>query len=81
MQNYFRAIAFLFASFLVVCNASAAPYDPNLGTTIDNFLSGQSSPLFGLGSAFFTNGVFYDVDPRLIVAIAGLPPTSPASCG
>jgi len=56
---------------LLVSTSSAEPYDPNLGTIIDTFLSNQGSPIAGNGPIFFSNGVFYNVDPRLIVAIAG----------
>lgn len=38
---------------------------------IDEFLSGRSSPLAGLGSTFVSQGQKYGVDPRLLVAIAG----------
>jgi hypothetical protein len=58
-------------AMLVIVPASGAPYDPNVATTIDNYLATQSSPLSGYGAAFFQSGVSYNVDPRLIVAIAG----------
>jgi hypothetical protein len=49
----------------------AEPYDPNLGSKIDTFLVGKGSPMAGNGSVFFSNGVADNVDPRLVVAIAG----------
>lgn len=49
----------------------AEPYDPNLGSDIDSFLGTEHSPIAGDGSVFFSNGATQDVDPRLIVAIAG----------
>jgi len=57
--------------FLLPVTLVAEPYDPNLGTTIDAYLSGKGSPIAGNGAVFFSNGVTYNVDPRLIVAISG----------
>jgi len=51
--------------------ADAAPYDAGLGTTIDTYLSGLSSPIAGNGNVFFSQGVQWNVDPRLVVAISG----------
>jgi hypothetical protein len=49
----------------------AESYDPNLGSEIDAYLAGKNSPIAGDGSVFFSKGVQYNVDPRLIVAISG----------
>lgn len=38
---------------------------------IDGYLARKRSPMGGLGKAFFTYGREYNVDPRLLVAIAG----------
>lgn len=38
---------------------------------IDSYLAGKGSPLAGQGSAFIRHGETFNVDPRLIVAIAG----------
>ncbi|MEQ1758238.1 MAG: hypothetical protein ABL986_07970 [Vicinamibacterales bacterium] len=50
---------------------SAGPFDPNLGTSIDNYLVQKHSPIAGNGPVFFDSGVTHNVDPRLIVAISG----------
>src|SRR5579863_632129 len=71
MRNLLRALAFSLTACLFVCQAYAAPYDSSLGTTIDNFLTSQGSPLAGNGSVFYSQGVFFNVDPRLLLAIAG----------
>ena len=55
----------------VASAASAEPYDPQLGSKIDTYLEGKGSPIAGNGPVFFSSGVQWDVDPRLIVAIAG----------
>ncbi len=51
--------------------AYGEPYDEQLASKIDTYLAGKNSPLSGLGSVFVSAGVQYNVDPRLIVAIAG----------
>ncbi len=56
---------------LLVTTVSAEPYDTQLGSKIDTYLSGRGSPIAGNGAEFFSSGVQFDVDPRLIVAIAG----------
>lgn len=58
-------------AFFVASAASAEPYDPQAGSNIDTYLEGQGSPIAGNGPVFFSSGVQWDVDPRLIVAIAG----------
>ena len=47
-----------------------SPASPN-GVQIDGYLTRKKSPLAGLGESFSTYGRDYNVDPRLIVAIAG----------
>src|SRR6266478_4904112 len=64
-------MAFLLSLCLLPPMSVAEPYDPNLGGAIDTYLTGKGSPIAGNGSAFFSNGLTYDVDPRLIVGIAG----------
>lgn len=56
---------------LLTISAGAMPYDPQLGPKIDTYLAGKGSPISGNGAIFFSSGVTYNVDPRLIVAIAG----------
>jgi len=74
MRNFLRAFPLLLAALLIAGNASAEPYNTSLGATIDAYLTANApgSPLIGYGSVFFSNGVFYNVDPRLVVAIAGV---------
>ena len=68
MRNlFFTLCGILFA----IPFAIAEPYDEQLGSKIDTYLAGKGSPISGNGDAFFTSGVTYNVDPRLIVAIAG----------
>src|SRR5580692_7109239 len=38
---------------------------------VDAYLQGKSSPLAGLGATFVQRGLEWNVDPRLIIAIAG----------
>jgi hypothetical protein len=61
----------LFATLVTQPTAVAEPFDPKVGGTIDSFLRGRGSPIAGNGAVFFSNGVTYNVDPRLIVAISG----------
>jgi hypothetical protein len=49
----------------------AGPYDPQLASKIDSYLSTKKSPIARNGSVFVAAGLKYQVDPRLIVAIAG----------
>jgi hypothetical protein len=65
-------LCILISVFVLVTSSSLGePYDPNLATTIDAFLEAEGSPLAGHGPVFVANGIASDVDPRLIVAIAG----------
>lgn len=68
---------FLSAFTLTVCfgllihtSSSAAPCTLT-ATDIDNYLTGKNSPLVGTGAAFVQRGLEWNIDPRLIVAIAG----------
>jgi len=56
---------------LIVFPAFAGPYDPQLAPQIDTYLTGKNSPIAGNGAVFFSSGSIYNVDPRLVVAIAG----------
>ena len=58
-------------AFFVASTASAEPYDAKLGPKIDTYLEGKGSPIAGNGPVFFSSGMQWDVDPRLIVSIAG----------
>lgn len=40
-------------------------------STLDSYLQGKSSPLAGNGPAFIDQGITFNVDPRLVVGIAG----------
>lgn len=55
----------------IISTAIAAPFDADLATKIDTYLTGKASPIAGNGSSFVTSGINNNVDPRLIVAIAG----------
>ena len=60
----------LISSTLFLLYVVAEPYDPSLGSKIDTYLSGKGSPIAGNGSVFFSSGVQYNVDPRLIDGIS-----------
>jgi len=47
-----------------------SPASPN-AAQIDDFLKGKNSPLAGIGAALSGYARDYDIDPRLVVAIAG----------
>jgi len=68
-QRLAGAVYLISACFLSTA-ILAEPYDPKLGSKIDTYLGGKGSPI-GNGAVFFANGVHDDVDPRLVVAIAG----------
>jgi hypothetical protein len=68
---YARFLGYCLILFPLTAVLRAEPYDPNIGSTIDSFLGGHGSPIAGNGSVFFTSGITNNVDPRLIVAIAG----------
>lgn len=70
--------AFLSALVLVACLYSSISFaEPAISSgELDTYLSGKCfqgvcSPLAGHGSVFVENGLKFDVDPRLVVAIAG----------
>jgi hypothetical protein len=65
------ACACLNSILLLPTAVSAEPYDLQLGSKIDTYLSEQGSPIAGNGAVFFSSGVQFDVDPHLIVAISG----------
>lgn len=44
---------------------------PVSAASIDQYLQSKGSPMAGQGAAFLEAGVEYEIDPRLIVAIAG----------
>jgi hypothetical protein len=69
-QRLVGAIYLISACFISTA-ILAEPYDPQLDSKIDTYLGGRGSPITGNGAVFFYNGVQDDVDPRLIVAIAG----------
>lgn len=48
---------------------------------IDIYLLGKSSPLADHGSVFVNNGLKFDVDPRLVIAIAGAETTFATNMG
>lgn len=65
-------------------SATADERDPGIGSwrfgsggpgvsaaSIDRYLASKGSPLVGQGAAFLEAGVEHEVDPRLVVAIAG----------
>jgi hypothetical protein len=65
----------LCAALLAVSAVMAAPFDAGLAAKIDTYLHGKGSPapspIEGNGQVFYDAAVKYNVDPRLIVAIAG----------
>jgi hypothetical protein len=44
-------------------------------TIIDRYLESKNSPLFGQGKAFYEAAVVYNLDPHLLVAVAGVEST------
>lgn len=58
---------------LLLCLRATASFGEPFVTpeTIDAYLSSRGSPLAGNGLNFVIHGLAYNVDPRLIVAIAG----------
>lgn len=65
------AIAALLTSLLCLpATAAAATSMPTAGQ-IDAYLGGKGSPMTGQGSAFVASGGRWQIDPRLLVAIAG----------
>src|SRR5271157_4471357 len=67
----FRYTSLLIALMLLCPLLLATPYNPNIGPQIDAFLTSKSSPIAGDGMTFLQDGIMYNIDPRLIVAIAG----------
>ncbi len=62
-------------SALALCfhlGTPAAHAEPDISAArIDSYLQGKASPLAGLGAAFRAVGIKHNIDPRLLVAIAG----------
>ncbi len=58
------------SGLLTYATARAAPSTPT-STNINSYLAEKSSPLAGTGAAFVQRGLELNVDPRLVVAIAG----------
>jgi hypothetical protein len=48
-----------------------APGGPPSAAAIDAYLASKGSPMVGQGAAFMASGMRWQVDPRLLVAIAG----------
>jgi len=65
--------AWAFAFLAARLTAATLDYSPASPTPaqIDDYLSRKHSPMAGMGNVFSTYGRDYDVDPRLVVAIAG----------
>jgi len=65
----------ILAGFALACAmcAQSLDYSPASPTDaqIDEYLARKSSPMAGMGSVFAGSGRDYDIDPRLVVAIAG----------
>ncbi len=59
-------------SSILPIESRAAPAAPEItAAEIDSYLAGKGSPLAGLGQVFVDRGREFDIDPRLLVAIAG----------
>lgn len=65
--------AWLFAFLASGLMAAGLDYSPASPTPaqIDGYLARKHSPMAGMGNVFATYGHDYNVDPRLVVAIAG----------
>jgi len=72
VKRFSLATFFLFVfSFLVLEVTLLLNASPHItAEAIDNYLSGEGSPLAGLGQVLVEKGRQYNVDPRLVVAIA-----------
>jgi hypothetical protein len=66
-----RWTAFLISLTLLCPFSFGSPFNPNISSQVDAFLTSRSSPIAGNGSVFLSDALLYNVDPRLIVAIAG----------
>jgi len=55
----------------LLARVNGAAANMPLSQLLDDYLTQKGSPLAGQGSVFVDSGQKYDVDPRLIVAIAG----------
>lgn len=65
-----RIVATVILFCLLVPSVQAAPCSLT-AADIDAYLQGKNSPLAGTGAAFVEKGSEFNVDPRLIIAIAG----------
>jgi len=76
MRHKTRRIGVFLTAFLAAGDAALAsgleysPASPN-AAQIDDFLNGKRSPLAGIGAALTGFARDYDIDPRLVIAIAG----------
>lgn len=72
LLSFFLMISILFSATIPsAVKAETVTPQETMATIIDNYLASKSSPLAGYGSVFVAKGQLYNVDPRLIVAIAG----------
>jgi hypothetical protein len=84
MRNMLRATPVLLCASMFAGSAWAGPYTPGLAAALDSYLTSVASPLAGLGTQLFNDGVLYNLDPRLVVAIAGAESNygiTPTTCG
>lgn len=72
-MNQSLRTAWAFAVLAARLMAAGLDYSPASPTPaqIDDYLARKHSPMAGMGNVFSTYGRDYDVDPRLVVAIAG----------
>ena len=69
------ALGLMAASRMIAAGLDYSAASPS-AAQIDDYLTHKHSPMAGMGSVFAGYGRDYDVDPRLVVAIAG-PPNAP----
>ena len=68
-----RRLLFLWLAGLVPAFGAGlefSPYSPT-AVQIDDYLASKKSPIGGIGAALYGLGQQYNIDPRLVVAIAG----------
>ena len=73
-----RMVALCVMAGIILLGAAGFPFTPLAhgapaitAAQIDDYLRGKSSPLAGQGQALIDSGRTHDVDPRLLIAIAG----------